>query len=526
LIFAVIVSLVCIAVGLVVYIVCAAFTIIELVFCLLWTVVSIIFCLSKANGGTAFLLTDGTIMVQEFTSLGPLIYGTHRWWKLTPDASGSYAGGSWTRLADSNVARSAFASAVLADGRVIVCGGEYSDTSLIIKADRTNSCEIYDPVANTWSKFASPTDSESPPKVWDEVGDAPGTLLPDGSFLMGSIDSRHVAKLDPVGLTWAAMHERPPGSGSATEESWVLMPDNTVATPSCLHPSDNWVYDVVANQWNKGNSLPQTIIDTGDNEIGPGLLRYDGTAFFVGSTEHTANYSPSAAPPWANGPDLPAQGGSSISVHDGPGAVLVNGNILFCAGEKKGDSVSSPCWYFEYDGAGFQRTNDPPNHDRDTEDARLLLLPNGDVMVSSDTDSSFYAYHSDSAVPDDSYRPVIQHCPTTINPGTTIQISGLQFNGLSQAVGYGDDSQTATNYPLVRIVNNQSHGVRYCRTFNHTTVDGNGNTIPSMGVATGAAVITTNVAIPSDIELGNSSLYVVANGIPSQPFDLYVSDLF
>jgi hypothetical protein len=43
-----------------------------------------------------------------------------------------------------------------------------------------------------------------------------------------------------------------------------------------------------------------------------------------------------------------------------------------------------------------------------------------------------------------------------------------------------------------------------------------------MGVATGAALVTTNVEIPADIELGDSSLFVVANGIPSQPFDVSI----
>jgi hypothetical protein len=99
----------------------------------------------------------------------------------------------------------------------------------------------------------------------------------------------------------------------------------------------------------------------------------------------------------------------------------------------------------------------------------------------------------------------------------------MQFNGLSQAVAYGDDSTTATNYPLVRIVNNQTNHVRYCRTHDHTVVDSNGNTVPSMGVATGAAVVTTNVDIPGDIDLGDAMLYVVANGIPSQPFAVTVT---
>ena len=83
----------------------------------------------------------------------------------------------------------------------------------------------------------------------------------------------------------------------------------------------------------------------------------------------------------------------------------------------------------------------------------------------------------------------------------------------------------ATNYPLVRIVNNQSNHVKYCRTHDHTTVDAKGNIVPSMGVATGAAVITTNVDIPNDIESGDSMLFVVANGIPSQPFAVTVQEI-
>jgi hypothetical protein len=38
-----------------------------------------------------------------------------------------------------------------------------------------------------------------------------------------------------------------------------------------------------------------------------------------------------------------------------------------------------------------------------------------------------------------------------------------------------------------------------------------------MGVATEAAVITTQVSLPADLELGESELVVVANGIPSAP---------
>ena len=64
--------------------------------------------------------------------------------------------------------------------------------------------------------------------------------------------------------------------------------------------------------------------------------------------------------------------------------------------------------------------------------------------------------------------------------------------------------------------------MRYCRTFNHSTLDNNGDVVPSMGVATGSAVISTNVTIPGDIELGDASLFVVANGIASAPVDVSI----
>ena len=526
--YAIVATFVCTVFATVAITFCAIVTVVVLIVCLFWTLISITFCLSKANGGTAFLLTDGTIMMQEFKSadlywLGvpQATWGTTRWWKLTPDLFGSYANGTWRRLADSRISRTYYASAVLADGRVVVCGGEYSDSSGTIQNDDANTCEIYDPVADQWSAFATPA-KPGGSTVWAEIGDAPSTLLPDGTFLVGAIDSSNVARLDPATLTWTALKPRP-GVGTSDEDSWVLMPDNTIAAPSCQNPGTTWVYSIANDKWVQGNSPANSLINA-VNEIGPALLRYDGTAFFIGSNEHTAVYSPFSTPAWSNGPDLPDQDGLKIGVVDGPAALLVNGNILFGAGvtDDAGD-FSSPCWFFEFDGTSFNRTNDPPNNVSNTYATRLMLLPNGDVMFCREDDSSFYAYHSDAAVPEDRVRPVIQNCPASILPGTTIQISGLQFNGLSQAVAYGDDSQTATNYPLVRIFNKQTNHVRYCRTFNHTRLDPNGNTIPSMGVATGTTVITTNVELPSDLETGDSTLFVVANGIPSLPFDLTVS---
>jgi hypothetical protein len=89
-------------------------------------------------------------------------------------------------------------------------------------------------------------------------------------------------------------------------------------------------------------------------------------------------------------------------------------------------------------------------------------------------------------------------------------ITGTQFNGLSQGAAYGDDVQDATNYPLVRIVNNATRHVFYCKTHDHST----------MALATGSTRVSTRFDVPSDIETGPSHLYVVANGIPLAPVNV------
>lgn len=87
------------------------------------------------------------------------------------------------------------------------------------------------------------------------------------------------------------------------------------------------------------------------------------------------------------------------------------------------------------------------------------------------------------------------------------------MNGLSQAAAFGDEFETSTNYPLVRITNNSSKHVFYARTHDHT----------SMGVATGNLIVTSNFDVHTGIETGLSTLVVVANGIASGPVNVTVN---
>ena len=130
----------------------------------------------------------------------------------------------------------------------------------------------------------------------------------------------------------------------------------------------------------------------------------------------------------------------------------------------------------------------------------LLVLPTGEVIVSG----SAVQIYTPSGQSSPS-APTITAFPQGVTRGNTYSISGTQFNGLSQAAGYGDENETATNYPLVRITNQASGHVFYARTHGHST----------MAVATGSAIVSTNFDVPLGMETGVSTLEVVANGIPS-----------
>ena len=156
---------------------------------------------------------------------------------------------------------------------------------------------------------------------------------------------------------------------------------------------------------------------------------------------------------------------------------------------------------YEFDGTHL--TREPFNG----ASGALMVLPTGEILVNG---SSVY---QSTGTFNPSWAPTISAFPQTVARGASYQISGTQFNGLSQASAFGDEDETQTNYPLVRITNNATGHVFYARTHDHST----------MGVATGAALVSTNFDVSSGTETGASTLVVVANGIPSQPVSITVN---
>jgi hypothetical protein len=448
----------------------------------------------KFNASTMLLLTNGTVMFQEAGGLA--------WWRLAPDAKGSYINGTWDALAPMHHTRLYYASAVLKDGRVFVAGGEYSDAG-----SETNTCEIYEPLSNTWTAIATPAG-------WIHVGDAPCVVLPDGRVLVGQIDDERTAIYDPVANSWSA---GPQKLDQSSEESWVLMPDGTVLTAQCTaHPGAE-KYVIATNSWVPAGQTPNDLVEAASIEIGPGILLPDGRALYIGATPFTAVYKPDSNPAgpgtWAAGPAIPKDAkGNPCGAKDAPACLMTNGNVLVTVGPVDGVSghYLGPTFFYEYDGTTLVKVPDAPNAGTIPFVGRMMLLPTGEVLYASGT-PALYAYTP--APPfQDAWRPEILTLPASLTPGSSYTLTGTRLNGMSQAVGYGDDASAATNYPLV-LLRSASGNIYRCRTFDHST----------MAVATGSATHTTNFSVPSSVPAGSYQLTVVANGIPSMAATISVT---
>ena len=462
------------------------------------------------SADTMLLLTDGTVMVHELN--------TPNWHRLTPDSSGSYINGSWSPLAslpdnsgiptDKGGPTNAplfFASAVLGDGTVFVAGGEYNKGKA--NADILTA-QIYDPIADTWTAVATPTG-------WTGIGDAASCVLADGRLLLGSFDSSESAVFDPQTRTWQAGGTK---TDSCSEETFTLLPNGNVLTVECSNPPFAEQYIPSSNTWvsagSTGVTLPQSCPGL-VSEIGPALMLPDGRLFAVGATGNTALYTPDPDPTkagtWTNGPTLTDSQGNTSYPMDVPAVLLPNGKVMVLGAPGPPCNYPAPTTVFLYDPASNAATviPGPSNANGAPYGARLLLLPNGQVLYSASR-KDIEVYTPDPGL-QTSWKPTITEIPGTLTLGQAYPISGTQFNGLSQACSYGDDVQMATNYPIVQL---QSGGkIYYLRTFNHST----------MGIATGAAIVSTNIYVPTNVPTGPAKVVVIANGIASDPVSVFVS---
>ncbi|MBV8118154.1 MAG: hypothetical protein JOZ01_09255, partial [Candidatus Eremiobacteraeota bacterium] len=328
-------------------------------------------------------------------------------------------------------------------------------------------------------------------------------------FVVGQKLTQKDAAFDPSTLQWTMLGDAGKSDFNA-EEGWTLLPDGTILTADVKNAPNSERYNPATGQWKSAGS---TIVDLHSpspykqcltygpkpqdcylppGEIGPAILRPDGTVFATGSASgggsgagHTAIFHPSGSGgSWTTGPDFP----NGDDAGDSFAALLPSGNVLVLGVEG---------YLYEFNGTSLSTTGQGYAGDN------MLLLPSGQVMLVSYSSISLY---TPSGQPQAAWLPTVTKVAKSIARGQTYSISGTQFNGLSQAMAFGDEFQNATNYPLVRMTNTASGHVFYAKTHDHST----------MGVATGSSIVSTHFDVPSGMETGTSTLQVVANGIASK----------
>jgi hypothetical protein len=547
-----------------------------------------------AGPGTALLMTDGSIVMQDIC--------TPNWFRLLPDRKGSYIHGSWSVSTVGDKAALApmigsgtapdgygplfFASQILADGRLIVQGGEDEAS--------TNKCgtaspppgeskkgSLFNPHNNTWS--AVPT-----PQGWSQVGDASSILLgPNnltGAYSAASYmvadccdggaqaTQQAVATIAPfpgTTITWTLIT----GVGKAhpnSEENWTLLSTGQILTVNAQCNGSNAVGQCTAlpttaelfapssGKWTSagntqvGNAVGSLALQICNTDTTPPVLCFVpemgapvsigfNMVVQIGANSNTGVFTyPST---WTSGPAFP----SNQEQADGPSALLPNGNILVMTSnafsvDKNGNTLSTgaPSLFWEFSTAGMTPANpgvgtltpvnNPPCNDATKTNVgsfqgRMVLLPSGgqqnDEAVLWNAGegvncASVYRTNSGDGSPNRIMRPaphIATISNTTLTKGNTFTLTGSVFRDQSLGASYGDDAQSSTNFPIVRITNNASGNVCFGRTHDWAILTSTQFDVPPD--TTGAGGNTDWALVENSCDTGASTLVVIVNGMIS-----------
>lgn len=468
--------------------------------------------------GTMLLENDGTVLVHDEGNGGSGI-----WWRLTPDAKGSYVDGTWSQIAPmpSGYQPLYFGSAILPNGTgqpagsLIVEGGEYNGINPVWET----AGAIWNPNTNTWRSI-------NPPAGWSYIGDAESTVLPNGRYMLSSCcdSTNDMALLDPSTLTWT-----PTGAGKADdpdEEGWVMLPnghlldvDVSDQTPSTGGVSNVEFYNPSTGTWRSHGSTPTPLVDMAPYggyplyELGPAVyMPNSGNVLAIGGNGNTALYHYRQSNggvdngSWTTGPTIPDIAGQPAKVDDGSAAPLPDGDVLL---EASTETYGNPTQFYLYNGTSITPITNPPDAANVPSFAtRMLVLPNGQILYNDDAVMEVYTATGQAPAGE---LPSISSVPSSLSAGSTYTLSGTQLSGLSQGAEYGDDAQSNTNFPLVRLTNAKNGDVVYAPTSGET----------ALSIAPGLAS-STQFTVPAGTQSGTYELAVVADGLASSPVKVTV----
>lgn len=443
--------------------------------------------------GPLLQLRDGRILAHSDQG-----GNANAWYILTPDATGSYANGTWSSGGNmqSGYAPFFFSTQVMLDGKTVVAeGGEYNNGQSVWTT--LGSVGTVVPFgAITWA-------ANAPPTGWGTIGDAQSVMLPNGTYLQANCCTKQTAIYNGPN-SWTA-------SGNVTavrndESGWTLLPNGKVLAVDvqnnsvCGSPKSSEFYDYTTGTWACGPQTPVQLWNQNDQELGAAVLMYNGKVLQFGGLPSATAILDVAANTWSAGPTP-----TGYNQADGPAALEPNGKVLAMLSP---GLFQSGCKFVEYD-PNSNTLADAPNSSQCPGDSsfvgHLMILPTGQI-ASISYDTTINLYNPGGTVVAAAKPSIIAHGNTYIKGSKNNVLYGRQLNGLSENNAYGDDYQAATNYPLVRMTDTSNGKVYYAFTHDDSTHSIAPNTI-------GFTKFDMNPAMPG----GQFKLEVVTNGIASDP---------
>lgn len=402
----------------------------------------------------AQLLMDGSVLVQD--------HGTPaNWYRLVPDATLGYSGGTWVGPIVAHFGRVGFASAMLSDGRLFAGGGEYvfnPDNTPVDPAApgggcsptgciKHSTCELFDPLASSWTSVPDYPNSTY-------LGDGLAAPLANGRLLVGAPGPGSMifdpAKIGTTGGPWGGTANLPTPPPYFGEGSFALLQDDRVF----LAEDHGAIYSSGSGLWTKWDQWP--VMSPFDNDVGEGasaLTLYSGKVFITSASGHNAIFNPhvtgsASLESAVDTPDVPFSATpaseSPPSAAESFQVVLPTGNLLLAVAKS-------------YSNYKFYEYNTPTNtfHDVSLGAPSLLgnreviqtLLPDGRVLVGDTMSKSIYVYTPQGAQLTSFGAPHITSISGPVSGVYTLMGTGL--NGLTNGANSDDEGQNFTAFPVV-----------------------------------------------------------------------------
>ena len=412
--------------------------------------------------------TDGSILVQA--------YDGQSWMKLTPDAKGSYINGTWGTRASEPVARLYFASQILTDGRLFVAGGEYSGPGLL--PNWSNTGEIYDPLANTWTPITPYPNQPNCPYLYYVSGNTASgsaqitgiypytTGLTVGEQVFGngipypativSVDSpTQITISSPASQTIAAntvtFNEYYELTGCLGDDPSSLLSSGKILVGDLVN-ANTYIYNVAANSWSPTGTkvYPDASDEEGWTRTSEGtIVNYDLFQSIATNGSYAEKYTPKTGK-WSgiSPSDGTAQGTipqlSSVNLgyELGPSLRLQDGRV-FEIGATQHTALYNPIWNTWEAGPDISGTLNGIASPFGADDAPGAILPDGHVIFAADAGASQFTSSGNITAG----SPVITGIPSTAILQVFWSVSGPGIPGGAYIASVDSASQVTINIP-------------------------------------------------------------------------------